>query len=83
MFLKRAGNIAWQYNCHDFHSPLQIPNKCIKTIPILCEDEILIFDAISKKTFTEALEQLCTEKHSDLIQLDVDDDNSLVELAHR
>ena len=37
--------------------------------------------AAIKQTFIEADEQLCSEKHSNLFQLDVDDDNSRVELT--
>ena len=38
-------------------------------------------DPISRQTFTEAEEQLCSDKHSNLIHLDVDDDNSWIELT--
>ena len=81
MFLKTNGNVAWLYNCPEFHSPLQILNKCYNRIPILYEDEIHFVDPISRQTFTEAEEQLCSDKHSNLFQLDVDDDNSWVELT--
>ena len=81
MFLKTNGNVAWLYNCPEFHSSLQILNKCYNRIPILYEDEIHFVDPISRQTFTEAEEQLCSDKHSNLFQLDVDDDNSWVELT--
>ena len=81
MFIKTNGNVAWLYNCPEFHSPLQILSKCYKRIPILYEDEIHFVDPISRQTFTEAEEQLCSDKHSNLFQLDVDDENSWVELA--
>ena len=81
MFLKTNGNVAWLYNCPEFHSPLQILNKCYNRIPILYEDEIHFVDPISRQTFIEAEEQLCSDKHSNLFQLDVDDDNSWVELT--
>ena len=81
MFVKTNGNVAWLYNCPEFHSPLQIPNKCYNRIPVLHEDEIHFVDPISRQTFTKAEEKLCSEKHSNLFQLDVDDDNSWVELT--
>ena len=81
MFIKTNGNVAWLYNCPEFHSPLQILNKCYNRIPILYENEIHFVDPISRQTFTEAEEQLCSDKHSNLFQLDVDDDNSAVELT--
>ena len=81
MFIKTNGNVAWLYNCPDFHSPLQILGKCYNRIPILYEDEIHFVDPISRQTFTEAEEQLCSDKHSNFFQLDVDDDNSWVELT--
>ena len=60
---------------------LQILSKCYNRIPILYEDEIHFVDPISKQTFTEAEEQLCSDKRSKLFQLDVDDDNSWIELT--
>ena len=81
MFLKTNGKVAWLYNCPEFHSLLQILNKCYNRIPILYEDEIHFVDPISKQTFAEAEEQLCSDKHSNFFQLDVDDDNSWVELT--
>ena len=81
MFIKTNGNVAWLYHCPEFHSPLQILSKCYNRIPILYEDEIHFVNPISIQTFTEAGEQLCPDKHSNLFQLDVDDDNSWVELT--
>ena len=59
---------------------MQILSKCYNRIPILYEDEIHFVDPISRQTFTEA-EELCSDKHSNLFQLDVDDDNSWFELT--
>ena len=81
MFIKTNGNITWLYNCPEFYSPLQILSKCYNRNPILYEDEIHFVDPISRQTFTEAEEQLCSDKHSNIFQLDVDDDNSWVELT--
>ena len=81
MFIKTNANVAWLYNCPEFHSPLQILSKCYNRKQILCEDEIHFVDPISRQTFTEAEEQLCSDKHSNLFQLDVDDDNSWDELT--
>ena len=81
MFIKTNGNVAWLYNCPELHSPLQILNKFYNRIPILYEEEIHFVDPISRQTFTEAEEQLCSDKHSNLFQLDVDDDSSGVELT--
>ena len=81
MFIKTNGNVAWLYNCPEFHSHLQILSKCYNRIPILYEDEIHFVDPISRHTFTESEKQLCSDKHSNLFQLDVDDDISWVELT--
>ena len=81
MFIKTNGNVASLYNCPEFHSPLQILSKCYDRLPILYEDEIHLVDPISRQTFTEAEEQLCSDKHSNSFQLDVEDDNSWVELT--
>ena len=80
MFIKTNGNVAWLYHCPEFHSPLQILSKCYNRIPILFEDEIHFVDPISRQTFTEAEEQLCSGEHSNLFHLDFYDDNSWVEL---
>ena len=79
MFIKTNGNVARLYNCPEIHSPLQILSKCFNRIPNLYEDEKHFVDPISRQTFTEAKEQLCSDKRSNLFQLDVDDDNSWVE----
>ena len=81
MFIKTNGNVAWLYNCPEFHSTLQILSKCYNRIPILYEDELHFVDSISRQAFTEAEEQLCSDKHSNLFQLGLDDDNSWVELT--
>ena len=74
-FLKTNGNVAWLYNCPKFLSPLPILNKRYKRTPILFEDEIHFVDIISRETFTGAEEKLCSEKHLNLFQLDVDVDS--------
>ena len=81
MFLKTNGNAAWLYNCPEFHSPLQILKMRYNRRPILYEDEIHFLDPLSRQTFSEAEEQLCSGKHSNLFQLDVDDDKLWVELT--
>ena len=77
MFIKTNGNVAWLYNCPEFQSSLQILSKCNNRIPNLYEDEIYFVHPFSRQIFTEAEEQLCSDKHSNLFQLDVDDDNEL------
>ena len=47
-FIKTNGNVAWLYNCPQFHSPLQIRSKCYNRTPILYEDEIHFVDPISR-----------------------------------
>ena len=74
MLIKINGNVDWLYNSPELY-------KCHNRIPILYEDEIHFVDPISRQTFTEAEEQLCSDEHSNLFQLDVDDENSRVELT--
>ena len=80
-FLKTNGNVAWLYNSPEFHWSLPILNKCNKRVPILFEEESHFVDLISRETFTEAEEKLCSEKHLKLFQLDVDDDDSWASLT--
>ena len=79
IFLKTNGSVASLYNSPEFHSSLPILNKCYKRIPILFEEEIHFVDLISRETFTEAEENLCSKNHLNPFQLDVDDDNSWAE----
>ena len=62
MFLKTNGYVAWLYNCPEFPSSLQYLNRYYKRIPIV-NDEVQFDDHISRQTFTEAEEQLCSKKH--------------------
>ena len=78
MFIKTNGKVYLLHNCPEFQSPLQILSKCYNQIPILYKDEIHFVDPNPRQTFTEAEEQLCSDKHSNLFQLDVYDDNSWV-----
>ena len=81
MFLETNGNIAWLYHCPPLFSDLQVMDKCYDRIPILFKGKIHYVDPITRQTFTNAKEQSCLDKHLNLFQLDIDDDDSWVQLT--
>ena len=81
MFLETNGNVAWLYHCPKFYSPLQLMDECYNRIPIMYKENIRFFDPITRQTFQSADLQDCSDKHSNLIQLDVHDDMSWIELT--
>ena len=81
MFLETNDNVAWLYHCPQYFSPLQIMEKCYNRIPIMYQNKIHFVDPITRKTYTSAEERSCVDKHDNLFQLDIEDDNSWVELT--
>ena len=81
MFLETNGNVAWLYHCPKFYSPLQLMDECYNRIPIMYKENIRFVDPITRQTFQSADLQDCSDKHSNLFQLDVDDDKSWIELT--
>ena len=81
MFLETNDNVAWLYHCPQYFSPLQIMDKCFKRIPIMYQNKVHFVDPITRKTYTSAEEQSCADKHDNLFQLDIEKDNSWVELT--
>ena len=82
MFLETNDNVAWLYRCPQYFSPLQIMDKCYDRLyPIMYLNIIHFVDPITRKTYTSAEERSCVDKHDNLFQLDIEDDNSCVELT--
>ena len=81
MFLETNGNVAWLYHCPKFYSPLQLMDACYNRIPIMYREKIHFVDPITRQTFKSADQQDCSDKHLNLYQLDVDNDNSWIELT--
>ena len=81
MFLETNDNVAWLYHCPQYFSPLQIMEECYNRIPIMYQNKIHFVDPITRKTYTSAEERSCVAKHDNLFQLDIEDDNSWVELT--
>ena len=81
MFLETNGNVAWLYRCPKSYSPLQLMDECYNRIPIMYKEDTQFFDPITRQTFQSADLQDCSDKHSNLFQLDVDDDKSWIELT--
>ena len=81
MFLETNGNVAWLYHCPKFYSPLQLMDECYNRIPIMYKENVRFVDPITRQTFQSADLQDCSDKHSNLFQLDVDDDKSWIEIT--
>ena len=81
MFFEINGTVAWLYHCPKCYSPLQLMDHCYNGIPIMYKENFRFFDPITRQIFQSADLQHCSDKHSNLFQLDVDDDKSWIELT--
>ena len=82
MFLETNGDVAWLYRCPKFYSPsLQVMDTCYDRIPVLYENKVRFIDPVSRQTFTTAKQQPCYNKQKNLFQLDIENDNSWIELT--
>ena len=81
MFLETNDNVSWLYHCPQYFSPLQIMDKCYNRIPIMYLNKIHFVDPITRKAYTSAGKRSCVDKRDNLFQLDIEDDNSWIELT--
>ena len=75
-FLETDGSLAWLYHCPMVHSPLHTVNQCYGRIPILYEGEIRFVDPITRHTCPDAVTQNCSGRIKNLVQLDLDQEDS-------
>ena len=59
IFIKTTSNVAWLYNCPEFHSPLQILISAIIEYQFFLKMKCTFFSYF-RQTFPEAEEQLCS-----------------------
>ena len=76
MFLETDGSLAWLYHCPLVHPPLHNMNQCYDRIPILYEGQIQFVDPITRQTHPAANIQNCTDRIKNLIQFDMDQEDS-------
>ena len=76
MFLETNGSLAWLYHCPLVHSPIHTLNQCYDRILILYEGQIQFFDPITRQTHPTANIQNCTDRIKNLIQFDIDREDS-------
>ena len=81
MFLETNGNVAWLYHCPKSYSPLQVMDTCYDRIPVLYKNKVRFIDPVSRQTFTTAKQQPCNNKQKNLFPLDIENDNSWIELT--
>ena len=76
IFLETDGSLAWLYHCPIVHSPLHTMNQCYDWIPILYEGQFQFVDPITRQTHPAANIQNCTDRIKNIIQFDMDQENS-------
>ena len=75
-FLETDGSLAWLYHCPLLHSPLHAMNQCYDQIPIICKGHNQFVDPITRKTHPVANLQNCTDRIRNLLQFDMDQEDS-------
>ena len=81
MFHETDGSLAWLYHCPLVHSPLHTMNQCYDRMQILYEGQIQLVGPITRQTHPAANIQNCTDRIKNLIQFDVDQEDSWYTLA--
>ena len=76
IFLETDGSIAWLYHCPLVHSPLQTINQCYDRMPIIYEGQIQVVDPITQQTQPAANLQDCANRIKNLLQFDMDQEDS-------
>ena len=82
MFLGTDSGLAWLYYCPLVHSPLHTMNQCYDRIPTIYGGQIQFVDPISRQTHPAANIQNCTERMKNLLQFDMDQEDSWCTLTH-
>ena len=81
LLLETDGGLAWLYHCPKVHSPLHTMNQCYDRIPILYQGQIQFVDTITRQTYPNANVQNCSDRIKNLIQLDMDQEDSWYSLT--
>ena len=76
MFLETDGGLAWFHHCLKVHSPLHTMNQCYDRIPMLYQGQIQFVDTITRQTYPNANAQNCSDRTRNLLQLDIDQEDS-------
>ena len=80
MFLDTDGSVAWLYHCPKFLWPLRVLDKCYDRIPILFERTTKFVDPITRQTYDFTSEIPCLGDYTNVLQLDLEIDNSWYQL---
>ena len=81
MFLDTDGSVAWLFPCPNFLPPLRVLDKCYYRIPILFERTNKFVDPITRQTYDFASEIPCLGDYTNVIQLDLENDNTWYQLS--
>ena len=76
MFLETDGSLAWLYQFSLVHSPFHTVNQCYDRIPMLYGVQIQFVDPITRQTPPAANIQNCTYRIKNVIQFDMDQEDS-------
>ena len=76
MLFDTDGSVAWLYYCPKNRSTLRVMENCNDKIPMFYENRVYFIDAITRQTFHSAIEFSCQHATQNLLQLDMDNDDS-------
>ena len=76
MFLSTDGSLAWLYHCPLMRSPSHVMNQCYDKIRIFYKNVIFFVDPITRQTYPDAHVQNCSDRIKNLLQFDIQDENS-------
>ena len=81
MFPLTDRSLAWLYRCPLVHSPLHTMNQCYDRIPTLHEGQNQFVDPSTRKTHPAANLQNYDDRIKNLLQIDMDQEDSLYTLT--
>ena len=76
MFLDTDGSVAWFYHFPNFLLPLRVLEEWYDRIPILFERTTSFVDPINGQTYDLASYIPCLGDYSNVLQFDLENDNS-------
>ena len=75
MFLSTNGSLAWLYHFPLMRSAPHVMNQCYDKTPIFYKNEMFL-NPITRQTYSDAQVQNCSERIKNLVQFDMEDENS-------
>ena len=76
MFLSTDGGLFWLYHCPLMRSPPHVMNQFYDKIRIFYKNATFFVDPITRQFYPDAQVQNCSDRISNLFQLDMEDEKS-------